>query len=237
MIAIDGTLGWTMATLPEDEAVAGRALHIAYTSGDPTASSEIFLRYYDLLIDAPARIHRPQEPISSLNGEIDEVADNAVLQAIETYLSNPETYDPDHKTFGGYLKMSAQGDFLNLFQRERHGKQAIESGVVRFDFESWNNLVHEDTDLVEEIEDASAASELLAFAQSCAHNDEDRTVLALMFRFERNSSVFANALGITHLPEKDQRAQVNKIKDRLSKRLKRGYRGGSADGTYGPGTR
>lgn len=225
-----------MATLPPDEAVAGRALHISYMAGDPTASAEMFLRYYDLLKEH-LREYIARKNLFLQNGEIDEVADNAALQAIETYLRKPETYDPDLKTFGGYLKMSAQGDFLNLFQRELRREAGNDSGVVRFDFESWNNLLHEDTDLVEEIEDASAASELRAFAQSCAHNDEDRTVLALMLQFEKNSGIFAQALGITHLPEKDQRAQVNKIKDRLSKRLKRGYRGGSADGTHGPRTR
>ena len=61
-------------------------------------------------------------------------------------------------------------------------------------------------------------------------------MLAVMLTFEKKTDIFAKALGIAHLPDKDQRAQVNKIKDRLSKRLKRGYRGGSADGTYGPGT-
>jgi len=225
-----------MATLPEDEAVAGRTLHIAYTSGDPTASGEIFLRYYDLLKD-DLREYIARKNYFLLNGEIDEVADNAALQAIETYLRNPQTYNPDLKTLGGYLKMSAQGDFLNLFKRERQREAGNQTGVVRFDFENWNDLVPEDSDLVAEVEDASAASELLSFAQSCAHNDEDRTVLALMLRFEKKTGTFAGALGIAHLPEKDQRAQVNKIKDRLSKRLKRGYRGGSADGTYGLRTR
>ncbi len=225
-----------MATLPEDEAVAGRALHIAYTSGDPTASGDIFLRYYELLKE-DLREYIARNGLFLRNGEIDEVADNGALQALETYLRKPETYNPDLKTLGGYLKMSAKGDFLNLLQRERTREAGNESGVVRFDFESWNNLVHEDTDLVEEIEDASAAGELLAFARSCAHNDEDRTVLELMVKFEKKTGVFAEALGIAHLPETEQRALVNKIKDRLSKRLKRGYRGGSADGTDEPGTR
>lgn len=218
-----------MATLPEDEAVAGRALHIAYTAGDPTASGEIFLRYYDLL-KQELREHIARNGLFLRNGEIDEVADNAVLQAIETYLRNPQSYNPDRKSLGGYLKMSATGDFKNLFQREMRREAGNESGVVRFDFEGWNNLVHEDSDLVAEVEDASAADGLLAFAQSCAHNDEDRTVLTLMLKLEKKTEVFAEALGIAHLPDKDQRAQVNKIKDRLSKRLKRSHRGGSADG-------
>ncbi len=224
-----------MATLPDDEAVAGRALHISYVAGDPTASSEIFLRYYDLLKE-DLRSYIARKGLFLQNGEIDEVADNAALQAIETYLRKPETYNPDLKSLGGYLKMSAQGDFLNLLQREIKREAGNQSGVVRFDFENWNTFAHEDTDLVAEIEDAAAASELLAFAQSCAKNDEDRTVLALMLKFEKRTGVFAEALGIAHLSEKEQRVQVNKIKDRLSKRLKRGYRGGSADGSDEPGT-
>src|SRR5215211_3878991 len=88
-----------MATLPEDEAVAGRTLHIAYTSGDPTASGEIFLRFYDLLKD-DLREYIARKNYFLLNGEIDEVADNAALQALETYLRNPQTYNPALKTLG-----------------------------------------------------------------------------------------------------------------------------------------
>jgi hypothetical protein len=218
-----------MATLPEDEAVAGRTLHLAYTAGDPTASNEIFVRYYDLL-NNDLRAFIARKGLFLRIGDIDDLAGHAIIQAFESYLRRPETFNPDLKTLGGYLILSAQRDFLNLFAREMRRESAIESGVVRLDVESWNTLPDEDTDLVAEIEDASAADDLLAFARSCAHNDEDRTVLTLMLTFEKKTGVFAEALGIAHLPERDQRAQVNKIKDRLSKRLKRGYRGGSADG-------
>jgi hypothetical protein len=225
-----------MATLPDDEPIAGRALHISHVAGDPTASNEIFLRYYELLNDH-LREYIARKNLYLQNGETDEVAGNAVLKALETYLRKPDSYDPTLKTLGGYLQMSARGDFLNLLDREIKREAGNTSGIVRFDFEGWNTLAHEDSDLVEEIEDASAASALLTFARSCAHTNEDRTVLALMLTFEKRTVVFAEALGIAHLPEKEQRARVNTVKDRLSKRLKRGYRGGSADGTDEPGTR
>jgi len=54
-------------------------------------------------------------------------------------------------------------------------------------------------------------------------SDGEARVLDLMLDGERRTPAFAAALGISHLPVREQRQEVKKVKDKLKMRLKREY--------------
>ena len=56
-------------------------------------------------------------------------------------------------------------------------------------------------------------------------SDAESRALDLLLDGERKTAVFAEALGIGHLPMKDQRAEVKRVKDKLKKRIERETRG------------
>lgn len=221
-----------MATEPDTEAEAGRLLHLRFLADDPVAVEQVFARYYELL-QTHVRGYIGRKQLFLEHADIDEVADHAVVDALESYLRRPESFDPTRRTLAGYLRMSAERDFLNRFNREIKRAKApdrkTDIALVRFEPEAWNSIADEGTDLVAEAEDTTAAGELLDFIRSCARTDEERIVLDLMLRSVRSTSMYAGALGIGHLTSKDQQSRVTTIKERLSKRLKRGYRGAAAD--------
>lgn len=52
-------------------------------------------------------------------------------------------------------------------------------------------------------------------------SDEDRMVAQLMSDDVRSTTPYARALGINHLPVEQQRTEVKRAKDRISKRFKK----------------
>ncbi len=52
-------------------------------------------------------------------------------------------------------------------------------------------------------------------------SDAESKALELLLDGERKTAVFAEALGIGHLPTTDQRAEVKRVKDKLKKRIQR----------------
>jgi hypothetical protein len=53
----------------------------------------------------------------------------------------------------------------------------------------------------------------------------EQKALELMLEGERKTTVFAQALGIDHLPKEMQEDQVQRVKDKLKKRIERGRHG------------
>ncbi len=220
-----------MATLPKNDAVVGLSLHTRMLADDPVVFDEIYMRYVASL-ERHLRGYIARKQLFLRAADLDDLVSDAITEAMIGYHRKPESFKPNLRSLGGYLQMSAMGDFLNLFSRE----VAAQSKVVEFGEEDWNILTDGRFDPVSQTESEEVMEALQSVAEFAAQTDEDRTVMDLLLQTERKTSVYAEALGIAHLSEKEQRAMVNKIKDRLTKRLRRAYRGGSADGTYGPGS-
>lgn len=223
-----------MAPQPDDEAVHGRLLHVNYVAGDPAARGEIFLRYYEAL-KTHLQIYIKRKQLFLRAGDIDALVDEAAIDALESYVNRPASYDPAKRSLGGYLRMAAEGDFKNRLTREVGREAGSESGFVRLEDDAWNNIADEGIDSLDAIEDEHAAAALLSLAGDVVETDTERTVLRLMLERERGTTVYAMALGLTARSPREQRAEVNRIKDRLTKRLKRRFSGGSSDGSDGPG--
>jgi RNA polymerase sigma-70 factor (ECF subfamily) len=71
-----------------------------------------------------------------------------------------------------------------------------------------------------QIEEARRRSDLPATIRQQLTDVEQR-FWDQMQQGERRHSVFADILGVTHLPENEQRREVKRVKDRLKKRQER----------------
>jgi DNA-directed RNA polymerase specialized sigma24 family protein len=204
----------------DDERTVGSALHVRYLGGDPAAQDEVFLRYLDHLTER-LRDHATRKQLFLRRGSIDDVIDLAVVDALENYLKRPDQYRPERgKTLGGYLVMSAVGDFMNRFERESERDQRL---VVGFEDEDWNNLVGGD-DPAADVDDAVAVEAMRSRFADLPKDDEERIVLEHVLDGERSNEVVARALGWPTPLTAARTDEINKIKDRLNKRIKRHFR-------------
>lgn len=203
--------------LPGDERAIGFALHLRYVHDDPTARHEIFLRYLDHLVgDLHSLIAR--RGLFLRGDDIQLMAENAALKALASYLDRPGQYQPAKgKTLAGYLRMSARGDFQNAFTAAIERDKSI---AVGFGEDEWNKLA-DGGDVAAAVEDDLDAAAMRERFADVPETDEERIVFAYVLDGERSNEIVAQALGWPGPFTREQRTAINKIKDRLNKRIKR----------------
>jgi hypothetical protein len=162
--------------------------------------------------------------VEERHGKVDpHLRQDAVHQAILSFVENPSAYDPSGLDVAAYLWMSTQGDLRNLLAREgrHHHRRVSWKGVE--DLPDAGKYLGRDDDpsfrlrLAEEQEPGDRAYEIVV--ASC--NEIERRVFELMRRGEKRTSVYAEVLGIGDRPKEEQRREVKKMRDRLEKRLDR----------------
>jgi RNA polymerase sigma-70 factor (ECF subfamily) len=143
------------------------------------------------------------------------------------YVKNPATYRPELLNLTAYLRMAAKRDLLNLCKKEhRHHEHRVAMSLVEFANERGNLSGENDNpvDRLEREEEAMRANDLLqALVQD--FTPEERRVAELMRDGQRQTQVFAEAIGQGHLPVEEQKREVKRVKDRIKKRLERGGTG------------
>lgn len=204
-----------MTQRPAEE---GRSLRDRLLAGDTTASNDVVAAYLDDLADwLEARY--PQEHPNDCS--------TAAADAILTFIRCPEVYDPERLTLKSYLRMSANGDMKNLLKSERrHGKRRVNLELTEPAVEK--QLRDERADPAHILErranEEAAEARLRSLVPdwlTAGLTPEEVQVLGLMRIKERRTTVYATALGISHLPFKEQQKRVKQTKDRLNKRTER----------------
>jgi DNA-directed RNA polymerase specialized sigma24 family protein len=132
--------------------------------------------------------------------------------AVVAFLRNPTAYDPSRAPLPAFLRLAARGDYLNIRSGEgRHHRRRIPWDGVE--------LTHPDRKEWEEV--ASLADHPAVLAAIEVLPAEDRPVFELLLDGERDTAVFAGALGIADRPADEQADEVKRAKDRIKARLKR----------------
>lgn len=146
--------------------------------------------------------------------------ETAVIDCLLTYHAAPEKYDPDKLTLFAYLRMAARHDLLNALDRNNRRKRPLhplDEPAIQ------SQLVSEDTfdadDLAEWAGSPSRQDVLQRFEASL--NTTDRQLLLLMLNGVRDSEPYAELLQLSTLPTNEQRREVKRAKDRLTKSLSR----------------
>jgi hypothetical protein len=160
-------------------------------------------------------------------------SDDFAIDSILRLGKYPHRYLPKKgMSLFSYLVQDARGDLLNALAQERRKNSALSQSVEHlFSLRNtyWNDeteatvLANLTTDTA--IEDSGRQREtfdlFLERAAPVIVWAYDKELLELIWREERKTTPYAQAMGIQDIPLQEQKAQVKKAKDRLKVALKR----------------
>ena len=146
------------------------------------------------------------------------LVEEAVGQAFLDYFEAPERYDPERASLSTYLVMVAYRSFQKALEREnrRSQWQVLHSDVAQVS----DNQSVDDND-TEKLINRLLALEVWPRIEAAFTDPDEREVLFLIIDGVRDTSVYAGVLDVLHLPLGEQIQYVNKIKNRIKKRLRR----------------
>lgn len=210
-----------MKDSPHSKLSADDALHLyqRLLERDPVAPADFALAFLKPLIACLRHSNPRIDPMAC-----EEAADEAIVR----FLLNPSKYDPQRLGVEAFLRMAAQRDLQNLLRKERrHHNNRRNWNVVEHTSEEGKYLQrNEDPSLPLQIEEARQR-QVAADSGGPEKTEAEQRVWEQMQQGERRHSVFADILGVTHLPLGEQKRHVKRVKDRLKKRKER------AGGNYG----
>ena len=188
----------------------GEALHQRLTDGDDFAISELCDR---LLPSVTAKL-------LGQNRDVDEhLIHSAINDAFLNYINNPSSYDPSLSSLASYLRMSAQRDLQNhlktLHRRQKVVELSLDDAEHEMSDEGKRNIEQQFID---------SESPLVRKVFEIVTDDIDRQIVSLMMDKVRDTKEFADILNISYLPEKEQRDEVKRHKDRIKASVKRKLR-------------
>jgi hypothetical protein len=153
-----------------------------------------------------------------------ELTDTAAIDCLLAYHARPRQYQAGGLSLFAFLRMAARYDVLNALEKSRRHRrrntplESIEQHAPTQDLEAFSSHMALD-DMLASYTEASFG-EVLAMLEAELDEAEKRA-LWLMLQGERDLPIFAEALGLARLDEREQRSEVNRIKDRLNKKLQR----------------
>lgn len=196
------------------------ALHERLLAGDPTAPAEAIERFLGPITRA---LLGPRE-----RGPDTHLLEDAVIEALFSYVMRPAQYDPRRAGLDAYLRMSASGDLKNA--RTKEGRRALRSvdlddpGVaVAVSRVAGNSSVEDEVleRLELELPHGLSREDGLRLIGETFPDPNDRRVLQLMLDGVRETEAYAPVLGLQSVPAAEQQRAVKQVKDRVGQRLKR----------------
>lgn len=191
-------------------------LHARMLARDPTAAAV----FVDLLLvplsDALKRHPRARG--------FTELVENAVEDSLIAYIKAPEKYVPAKRGLWGYLLMAATGDLRNAVDREHRRRRREKTKSDVEDDPQGRNKVMTSAASKLDAKDAGYRAwigELRVAVDAQFSDPAERAVAHLVIKRVSGLRPFAEAMGVSLLPIEQQRAEVKRCKDRVSKRLQR----------------
>lgn len=192
----------------------GHDLHQRMLDGDVTAPARIA----ELFMPVVTRKLRRKYP----NMNDPHLVDTAVEDAILNYFARPEQYNPVKLGLLGYLRMSAEGDLRNLLQGEEKEADHLRlNGSVELDDSGTEHRIEVPDDFDLQALVLARNSPVWELLGDILPDAVDQEIVLLMMDHVRETSAFAEVLGILDLSTDEQAAAVKRHKDRLKKKLQR----------------
>ena len=214
----------SLAGRPENAArMVDPTLHRGVLDRDPVAIQQVWLTFHGQLVRLAMSKVFP-------SADQEDIANDLVVNLLSSYLANPVQYQPERgKTLGSYLRMALEGDLKNYFAKVARAPKIVSIAASRDDDD---DDVGTDTGLGNIRSDApgpeddalarESGAQVQRWRRQVVHTPEEDTVFQLQYiDNERATEVFADALALAHLTPNEQDHAVQKIKDRLAKRLAR----------------
>jgi hypothetical protein len=199
-------------------------LHKLIQSGDDLAFAKLCDKYLEQTIKAVRdfnwQIHLRD---SSLITEV-------VIDSFYGYLYNPDKFNPEKQTLEKFLVIDAEGDLKNAWVKRKRHQQKFEGIKNEVEFEE--QFGNSETGKIRNLNTPSQImidkeTDGILNAELKKHFDSDRDIemANLILAKERDTSVYAGVLEITHLSFDEQQQEVKRNKDRIKKVLERKVKG------------
>jgi RNA polymerase sigma-70 factor, ECF subfamily len=178
-------------------------LHERVLQGDPVAPADVFQTFIEPLLNILER-EMACDP---------EEANVSAVDAVFSYLREPERYDHKRGRLSTYLTQAAKHRVRD------HRRSASARARREQDFASVVEL--QATSPKEELERSVEVGLVLKRLEEHVPEGRDREALRLLLWGERSSERWAEVLGLTSLPTDERRREVKRHRDRLMKFLER----------------
>jgi|ERR1700733_9183358 len=182
-------------------------LHERILAGDPSASSELFSAIHRPLVGVLLKLYRR-------SGMGPEDASDLATDAVIEYVRQPQRFNPERASLYSYLAMCAKGDALNLLQSRHRARE----GTKRFVELSKGERNMEGADIDVNL-DADAI--IKRYGADLVDDMYDLEVLRLMLMGEKDTEIYATAIGLGAAERVEKNAAVKLRRDKLEKRLSR----------------
>jgi hypothetical protein len=165
----------------------------------------------------------------SVSGIDESQVRSTCCQTLARYLGKPEQYEPTRGPLLAWLALDARGDVLNELASAHSRREVVDIALVELRGATRNASTEETAfrPVEEEALDSADPHDLPAGvletirAHAARFSPEDAAMIELMGEGVRETAAYAEVLGISHLPTRDQRAAVKREKDRLTRQLER----------------
>lgn len=173
---------------------------------DPTAFVTFVEHVYTALVQ------RTQRRAGSRADAV--LVEEAVGQALLDYHDAPQHYDPDRADLHSYLAMAAYHDFQNAQAKE----ERIAKRIIQF---SDPALQEQDIAAPETIASQAREDALWRVIDATFPDPVERQIVLLILNKVRPMEPYARLLELSDLPPDGQRKHVERVKERITKRLRR----------------
>lgn len=174
---------------------------------DPIAFAELAEQLYHALLYAVSQ--------RAGAGADSTLIEEAVGQALLDYHDQPLHYDPHLKSLQGYLAMAAYRDFQNA-QAKENRVRGHQISLYDPDLQE-RDIAGDDDPALNTFE----ADEIWRSIEEVFPDAVERQIVELIINREHAIEPYAAILRITHLPEDERRRQVQLVKYRITRRLRR----------------
>jgi len=182
-------------------------LHQRILAGDPSASSELFSVIHRPLVGVLLKLYRR-------GGLGPDDASDLATDAVIEYLVQPRKFKPERASLYSFLALCAKGDALNLIQSRHRAREGIKKFVELSKAE--RNMEGADIDIK-----LDADAIIKRHGPDLVDDMYDLEVLRLMLVGEKDTNVYANAIGLGAAERVEKNAAVKLRRDKLEKRLSR----------------
>jgi hypothetical protein len=199
-------------------------LHKLIQSGDDLAFAKLCDKYLEPTI----------KKVRNFNWQIhlsdSSLITEVVIDSFYGYLYNPDKFNSEKQTLEKFLVIDVEGDLKNAWAKKKRHQKKFEGikNEVEFDERFRNSetgkirkLNTPDQKMINKEADGILIAELKKHFDS----DRDIEMANLILARERDTSVYAGVLEITHLNFEEQQQEVKRNKDRIKKVLDRKIKG------------
>lgn len=199
-------------------------LHKLIQSGDDLAFAKLCDKYLEPTIKKVRHFNWQMHlSDSSLITEV-------VIDSFYGYLYNPDKFNPEKQTLEKFLVIDAEGDLKNVWAKKKRHQQKFE--VIKNEVEVEEQFGNSEAEKIRNLNtpsqimiDKEADGILNAELKKYFDSERDIEMANLILARERDTSVYAGVLEITHLNFKEQQQEVKRNKDRIKKVLDRKIKG------------